>query len=202
MLYETVIWDTEDKVMGELIGYARVSSRGQNISPQVDALLKAGVLPEHLYREAVSGTSREGRTELEALLHRGIRKGDKLVVTRLDRLARSLRDLQNIAHDLKSRQVDLVVLEQSIDTSTAEGRLFFNMLGAIGEFETELRKARQREGIDAALAKGKDSPFKGRPATIDGTQVRAMKNNGMTPSAIAKELGVARSSVYRYLNGK
>ncbi len=185
--------------MGELIGYARVSSRGQNIAPQIDALTRAGVQAEHLYEEKASGTSRAGRAELDALLHRGIRKGDKLVVTRLDRLARSLRDLQNIAHDLKEREVDLIVLEQAIDTSTAEGRLFFNMLGAIGEFETELRKARQREGIDAALAKGNESPFKGRPASIDGDRVLELRKEGMTPTAIAKALGIARSSVYRYL---
>jgi len=186
--------------MGELIGYARVSSRGQNIDPQIAALTRVGVKSEHLYQEKVSGTSRNGRDELEALLHRGVRKGDKLVVTRLDRLARSLRDLQNIAHDLKDREVDLVVLEQSIDTSTAEGRLFFNMLGAIGEFETELRKARQREGIDAALAKGADSPFKGRPATVDAERISCLRQQGLTPTAIAKELGIARSSVYRYLD--
>lgn len=188
--------------MGEMIGYARVSSRGQNIEPQIDALTRAGVKADHMYQEKVSGTSRNGRAELEALLHRGIRKGDKLVVTRLDRLARSLRDLQNITHDLKEREVDLVVLEQSIDTSTAEGRLFFNMLGAIGEFETELRKARQREGIDAALAKGADSPFKGRPVTIDADRVLSMRQQGMTPTAIAKELGIARSSVYRHLSSE
>ncbi|UOA14037.1 recombinase family protein [Sulfitobacter dubius] len=188
--------------MGEMIGYARVSTRGQNIEPQIDALTRVGVKSDHLYQEKVSGTSRTGRAELEALLHRGIRKGDKLVVTRLDRLARSLRDLQNIIHDLKEREVDLVVLEQSIDTSTAEGRLFFNMLGAIGEFETELRKARQREGIDAALAKGADSPFKGRPVTIDADRVASLREQGMTPTAIAKELGIARSSVYRYLSSE
>lgn len=185
--------------MGEMIGYARVSSRGQNIEPQIDALTRAGVHPDHLYQEKVSGTSRNGRVELETLMHRGIRKGDKLVVTRLDRLARSMRDLQNIAHELKEREVDLVVLEQAIDTSTAEGRLFFNMLGAVGEFETELRKARQREGIDAALAKGEHSPFKGRPASIDANMVMSLRQQGMTPTAIAKELGIARSSVYRYL---
>lgn len=185
--------------MGELVGYARVSSKAQNIEPQVDALLRAGVNRDHLYQEKVSGTSRSGRAELEALLHRGIRRGDKLVVTRLDRLARSLRDLQNISHELKEREVNLMVLEQAIDTSTAEGRLFFNMLGAIGEFETELRKARQREGIDAALAKGKDSPFKGRPATIDQKQIVDLRNQGKTPTAIARELNIARSSVYRYL---
>mgnify|MGYP001799999349 CR=1 FL=1 len=186
--------------MSERIGYARTSSRGQNIDLQVDALTRAGVKREHLYQEKVSGTSRNGREELEALLHRGVRKGDKLVVTRLDRLARSMRDLVNIAHDLEKREVDLVVLEQSIDTSTAEGRLFFNMLAAISQFETELRKARQREGIDAALAKGPDSPFKGRPPSIDGEKINTLLAQGKTPTAVAKELKIARSSVYRYLN--
>ena len=185
--------------MGELIGYARVSSKGQNITPQIDALTRAGVKPYHLYKEKASGTKRDGRVELDALLSRGVRRGDKLVITRLDRLARSMRDLQNIAHMLKEKEVDLVVTEQAIDTSTAEGRLFFNMLGSIAEFETELRKARQREGIDAALAKGPNSPFKGRPATIDADQVAALRQQGMSPTAIAKALGIARSSVYRYL---
>lgn len=185
--------------MGESVGYARVSSKRQNLESQVAALLQAGVLPEHLYQEKASGSKREGRTELTALLERGIRRGDKLVITRLDRLARSMRDLQNIAQTLKEKEVDLVVLEQAIDTSTAEGRLFFNMLGSIAEFETELRKARQREGIDAALAKGDNSPFKGRPAVIDAAQVKYLKAEGKTPSAIARELGISRSSVYRYL---
>jgi len=189
-----------EPILSEMIGYARVSSRGQNIEPQVDALIKAGVQEEHLYQEKVSGTSRNGRAELEVLLHRGVRKGDKLVVTRLDRLARSMRDLHNIAHELEEREVDLVVLEQAIDTSTAEGRLFFNMLGAISQFETELRKARQQEGIDAALAKGDNSPFRGRPASIEGEKIAVLRERGMTPTAIARELGVARSSVYRYLN--
>ncbi|MEM6960158.1 MAG: recombinase family protein, partial [Myxococcota bacterium] len=119
--------------------------------------------------------------------------------TRLDRLARSMRDLHSIGEELEDREVDLVVLEQAIDTSTAEGRLFFNMLGAISQFETELRKARQREGIDAALSKGRDSPFKGRPATIDGERISALRAEGKSPTAISKELGIARSSVYRYL---
>lgn len=188
--------------MGELIGYARVSSRTQSLDVQLTALRSAGVDPAHVYAEKVSGAKRDGRDELEVLLHRGVRKGDKVVVTRLDRLARSLRDLQNIAHTLREKEVELLVLEQAIDTSTPEGRLFFNMLGAIGEFETEIRKARQREGIDAALEKGDDSPFKGRPATIDSAQIMEMKAGGMSPTGIAKELGIARSSVYRYLEAK
>ncbi len=187
--------------MGELIGYARVSSAGQKLDLQVDALTCAGVSPEHLYSEKVSGTKRKGREALEDMLSRGIRKGDTVVVTRLDRLARSSRDLHNIAHKLDEKGVGLKVLEQDIDTTTPAGRLFFTMLGAIAEFETEIRKDRQREGIDAAK-KLKGTPsyvFKGRPATIDAAQIADMKAQGLTPTAIAKRLGIARSSVYRLL---
>jgi DNA invertase Pin-like site-specific DNA recombinase len=185
--------------MVELIGYARVSSRGQSLAVQEAALAAAGVAPEHIYSEKVSGTKMDGRAELDALLSRGIRRGDTLVVVRLDRLARSSRDLHNIAHLLKEKEANLLVLEQKIDTRTSEGRLFFSVLGAISEFETDLRKARQREGIDAALAKGDASPFKGRPATIDADNVAKLKAEGRTPTQIAAELGIARSSVYRYL---
>ncbi|MHC0054933.1 recombinase family protein [Actibacterium sp. D379-3] len=185
--------------MGELIGYARTSSRSQPLDVQIEALTRSGVKEEHLYAEQVSGTSRNGRTALEDMLARGIRKGDTVVCVRLDRLARSTRDLHNIAHVLQEKGVGLRVLEQNIDTTTPEGRLFFSMLSAISTFETEIRQARQREGIDAALAKGADSPFKGRPATIDGKRITALRDKGKTPTAIAKELGIARSSVYRIL---
>lgn len=183
-----------------LIGYARISSRTQNIEPQINALTGAGVDMDLLYQETKSGTQRDGREALDDLLTRGIRKNDTLVVTRLDRLARSSRDLHNIAHTLEEKGVGLKVLEQDIDTTTSAGRLFFTMLGAISEFETELRKDRQREGIDAALAKGDASPFKGRPATIDADKIAQLRAKGLTPTKIAKELGVARSSVYRYLS--
>lgn len=186
--------------MGELIGYARVSSRGQSLDVQIAALTGAGVTSEHLYSEKVSGRKQEGRAALADLLARGIRKGDTVVCTRLDRLARSTRDLLQIADTLEQKGVNLRVLEQPIDTSTAAGKLFFTILGAFGEFEADIRKERQREGIDAALEKGDASPFKGRPASIDAAKVARMKADGQTPSAIAKALGIARSSVYRILD--
>ncbi|MEL6596031.1 MAG: recombinase family protein [Pseudomonadota bacterium] len=185
--------------MGELIGYARVSSRHQLLDIQETALTGAGVKPEHLYMEKVSGRSRDGRAALDDLLNRGIRRGDTVLVTRLDRLARSTRDLLRIADILEDKGVDLKVLEQPIDTSSPTGRLFFTLLGAFAEFETNIRAERQREGIDAALAKGEDSPFKGRPATIDGDRIKELSEAGMGPSLIARHMGIARSSVYRYL---
>ncbi|WP_377512823.1 recombinase family protein [Octadecabacter sp. R77987] len=185
--------------MGELIGYGRVSSRSQSLDIQIDALTNAGVSREHLYLEKASGRKREGRSALEELLSRGIRKGDTVVCTRLDRLARSTRDLLQITETLEQKGVDLKVLEQPIDTSSPAGRLFFTILGAFGEFEASIRAERQREGIDAALAKGSDSPFKGRPPSIDHRQVQALRDEGLTPTQIRKRLGIARSSVYRLM---
>lgn len=183
--------------MGELIGYGRVSSRSQSLDIQIHALTAAGVTSEHLYLEKASGRKRDGRAALKDLLDRGIRKGDTVVCTRLDRLARSTRDLLHIAETLNEKGVALKVLEQPIDTSTPTGRLFFTMLGAFGEFEASIRAERQREGIDAALAKGDDNPFKGRPQSIDQKKILELRKEGLTPTAIGKRLGVARSSVYR-----
>lgn len=185
--------------MGELIGYGRVSSRSQSLDIQIDALSAAGVKQEHMYLEKASGRNRDGRAALEDLLTRGIRKGDTVACTRLDRLARSVRDLLQIADALDKKGVGLKVLEQPIDTTTPTGKLFFTMLGAFGEFEASIRAERQREGIDAALKKGNDSPFKGRPPSIDSIRVIELRQKGFGASAIAKQLGIARSSVYRYL---
>jgi len=186
--------------MGELIGYARVSSKSQSLDIQISALISAGVSKRHLYSEKVSGKHRSNREALEDMLTRGIRKGDTVVCTRLDRLARSTRDLLKIAELLEDKGVDLKVLDQPIDTSNAAGKLFFTMLGAFSEFESSIRAERQREGIAAAKAKGPHSPFKGRPASINGDNVRQLYLDGSSPTEIAQKLGIARSSVYRYLN--
>jgi DNA invertase Pin-like site-specific DNA recombinase len=161
-------------------------------------LINAGVSKEHLYMEKVSGRTCDGRAALEDMLARGIRRGDTVLCTRLDRLARSARDLLQIAQTLEDKGVHLRVLEQPIDTSTASGKLFFTILGAYGEFEATIRAERQREGIDAAL-KREVSPFQGRPATIDGHRIAELHAQGNSPTRIARDLGVARSSVYRYL---
>ena len=125
-----------------------------------------------------------------------LRDGDALVVTRIDRLARSLRDLQNIVHDLKQRGVSLKATEQPIDTSTPAGKAFLDMLGVFAEFETAIRKERQAEGITKAKARG---VYQGRRPSIDRHQIRELKEQGMGATAIAKELGIGRASVYRIL---
>jgi DNA invertase Pin-like site-specific DNA recombinase len=173
------------------IGYARVSSTGQNEAAQVSILNNHGI--EELFVEKASGTSRDGRPVLANAI-KFARKGDAIVVTRLDRLARSVLDLHTIAKELQAKRVDLVVTEQSIDTTTPTGRLMFNMLGAIAEFETDLRRERQLEGIAKAKADGR---YKGRPATVDGEAIIAALANGDKPTAVAKRFNVARSTVYR-----
>jgi len=174
-------------------GYARVSSSSQReaLTIQVDALSKAGC--EAIRQEAVSGTSTEGRNELNTLLE-FLRDGDELVVTRIDRLARSIRDLQNIVYELDKKGVVLSATEQPIQTNTSSGKCFLDMLGVFGEFETNLRKERQMEGIQKAKEKG---VYKGRKPSVDVEKVKELKATGMGASAIAKELGIGRASVYR-----
>ena len=174
-------------------GYARVSTTDQDLTVQIDALKKAGC--ETIRQEKVSGTSVQGRDELNILLD-FLREGDELIVTRVDRLARSIRDLQNIVHDLNTKGVTISATEQPIDTKTSAGKCFLDMLGVFGEFETNLRKERQMEGIAKAKEKG---VYKGRKPSVDVQKVRELRDSGMGASAIAKELGIGRASVYRAL---
>ena len=176
-------------------GYARVSSSGQDLTIQVEALSKAGC--ETIRQEKVSGTSTQGRDELNTLLD-FLREGDELVVTRVDRLARSIRDLQNIVYDLDKKGVVLSATEQPIQTNTSAGKCFLDMLGVFSEFETNLRKERQMEGIQKAKERG---VYKGRKPSVDVEQVKALKESGLGASAIAKEMGIGRASVYRALQG-
>lgn len=174
-------------------GYARVSTIDQKLTIQEEALKAAGC--ENIRSEKVSGTSTQGRGELKILLT-FLRKGDELVITRIDRLARSVKDLQDIVHQLREQGVRLRATEQPIDTTTPAGKCFLDMLGVFAEFETSLRKERQMEGIAKAKAEGK---YLGRKASIDGAKVHELKEQGMGASAIAKELGIGRASVYRIL---
>ncbi|MEJ1157324.1 recombinase family protein [Prosthecomicrobium sp. N25] len=178
-----------------MFGYARVSTTDQDLSVQRAALSSVGCLI--IREEKRSGASREGRTELQTVLD-FIRDGDTLVVTRVDRLARSLGDLQDIVRLLKARGAFLKATEQPIDTGTAAGKAFLDMLGVFAEFETNLRRERQMEGIARAKAAG---VYKGRPAKISADQIRSMKADGISPTVIATMLSIGRATVYRALAG-
>ena len=180
-----------------LYGYARVSTTDQDLSVQETALRAAGC--EVIRTEKKSGTSREGRTELANLLE-FIHAGDTLVVTRVDRLARSIGDLQDVVRVLNAKGVALKATEQPIDTSTAAGKALLDMLGVFAEFETNLRRERQMEGIAAAKARGVYKG-KGRTPTIDAAEVRRLRaEEKLSATAIARRLGIGRASVYRVLN--
>src|SRR5262245_26703951 len=176
-----------------IIGYARVSTTDQDLSIQEAALRAAGC--DTIRAEKRSGTTTHGREELRIILD-FLRSGDVLMVTRIDRLARSIGDLQDIVRTVKARGASLKATEQPIDTSRAAGKGFLDMLGVFAEFETNLRRERQLEGIADAKARG---VYKGRKASIDPAQVKLMKADGMGASAIAKALKIGRASVYRAL---
>nr|WP_294917145.1 recombinase family protein [uncultured Neokomagataea sp.] len=174
-------------------GYARVSTTDQDLTIQKVALEKAGC--QIIRGEKVSGTSREGRKELETLLE-FLRDGDELVVTRIDRLARSMKDLQDIINTLQQKKVNLVCTEQPIDTSNAMGKAFLNMLGVFAEFETELRKERQLEGIAKAKSEG---VYKGRKQTIDHQRVKDLNAEGLGVAEIMRLTGISKTHYYRVL---
>lgn len=178
------------------IGYARVSTNEQDTTIQREALQR--VQCDIVREEKVSGTTTKGRAELAAILD-FIRAGDTLIVTRIDRLARSIADLQVIVHQLRERGAMLQATEQPIDTSTAAGKAFLDMLGVFAEFETNLRRERQREGIAKAKAAGK---YRGRLPKIDPREILRLKDAGLKPSQIAKHLRIGRASVYRHLSTK
>lgn len=181
-----------------LYGYAWVSTTDQDLTVQDAALMAAGCAI--IRTEKKSGTSRRGRTELDLLLE-FLRAGDTLIVTRIDRLARSIGDLQDIVRAVAAKGAMLRATEQPIDTSTAAGKAFLDMLGVFAEFETNLRKERQLEGIAAAKIRGVYAG-KGRLPTIDPTEIRRLRDAGIGPAAIAKQLKIGRASVYRLLKNE
>ncbi len=174
-------------------GYARVSTSEQDLGIQETALRAAGC--QTIRSEKKSGSERGARTELQVLLD-FLRKGDTLVVTRIDRLARSMKDLQDIVYELKGRGIALKATEQPIDTSTAAGKAFLDMLGVFAEFETNLRRERQLEGIEAAKARG---VYKGGKPRIDTDAVRKLIADGMKPAHVARQLGISRGTVYKFV---
>ncbi len=176
---------------GPRIGYARISTADQTMEAQVQALEAAGCTM--IRTETGSGATLDGRTELKTILD-FIHPGETLVVTRIDRLARSMRDLQFIVCLLKDKRAHLAATEQPVDTSTAAGKAFFDMLGVFAEFETNLRRERQAEGTPAAKRRG---VYRGRPPRIDMEAIKQRLANGLSPTDIAREMGISRGTVYK-----
>jgi DNA invertase Pin-like site-specific DNA recombinase len=179
-----------------IIGYARVSSTGQSLDVQLEKLTQAKC--DRIYQEKRSGRT-EDRAEFQSCM-RYLREGDTLIITRLDRLARSVVHLAQLAKRFQNENIDLLVLDQNIDTRTSTGRLMFNMLASIAEFENDLRTERQAEGI----AKAKDNGVRfGRPAKLTEEKIRdihARRLSGATIGQLVKELSLGEATIYRALN--
>lgn len=178
------------------IGYARVSSTGQSLEVQLDKLNQVGC--DKIYHEKQSGKT-ASRPEFQKCMNY-LREGDTLVITRLDRLARSVIHLSQVAERFQAENIDLVVIDQAIDTSTPTGRLMFNMLAAIAEFETDLRSERQLEGITKAKEHGVKfgRPTK-RTAEID-VEIYNKRKEGVSIGQLAKNYGLGSATIYRILN--
>jgi len=176
------------------VGYARVSSVGQSLEVQLDKLSQC----HKIFQEKKSSASGK-RPRLEDCLEY-VREGDTLVVTRLDRLARSTLHLCQIAAELECKRVSLQVIDQNINTNDATGRLLFNMLGAIAQFETEIRAERQTDGIQKAKERGVKF---GKSKTLTPKQIAELqrrREEGVLIKTLMKDYGLSKSSVYRYLN--
>ena len=179
-----------------LIGYARVSTEDQKLDPQRDALHRAGC--ERIFEEKMSGRAGTKRQAFEAALA-FLRPDDQLVVWKIDRLGRSLREMLETAHRLQEQNVRLRSLTENIDTESATGRLMFNFLGTIAEYFLDLNRERTMEGLRAALARGRKGGRRRALSDADLEVGRALLAAGTVSVAdVAKRLGVSRPTLYRY----
>jgi len=177
------------------IGYARVSTSGQSVAQQVEKL--TGIGCEKIFQEKASAASTRGRPELLSALEY-VREGDVFVICRLDRLARSVVDLGQIAKSLEEKEVDLVVIDQCIDTTTAAGRLLYNILAVISEFERELIRERAH---DARISAKKAGVKFGAKPKLSDQQLNDLRRefitSGVSKKEIASRFGISRASLYR-----
>jgi DNA invertase Pin-like site-specific DNA recombinase len=187
-----------------LIGYARVSTNDQTLDLQLDALKTAGCDPQHIYQDTASGaktsTERPGLTD--ALSH--LRAGDTLVVWRLDRLGRTLKQLIELINDLNSKGVGFKSLQENIDTTTSGGKLIFHIFGALAEFEREVIRERTNAGLTAARARGR---LGGRPKAISDPKKLALlyslyDSRQHSVEAICETVGISRATLYKYLKAR
>lgn len=180
------------------VGYARVSSTGQNLQSQLEALEKAGC--DKIFQEKKSGTKIFNRPELDNALE-FCREGDTIIVTRLDRCSRNVKDLHQIIETLNNKGVGFKATEQEIDTTTSAGRLMIGLLSIVSAFETDLRAERQADGIASAMKRG--VKFGGTPKLKDSDVLKIMdfqQFTTMTNQAIADEFDIARSTLLRYVS--
>ena len=181
-----------------LIGYARVSTQDQNPELQLDALKQAGC--EKIFTEKISGTKRD-RPELQAAL-KYIRAGDTLVVWKLDRLARSLRQLIETVEELENQGIGFCSLTEAIDTTTSSGKLVFHIFAALAEFERSIIRDRTMAGLASARSRGR---LGGRPPSLSDDDIQVAKallrDPEITVEQVAERLTVAPSTLYRYLPG-
>ncbi|HCR2160653.1 recombinase family protein [Escherichia coli] len=177
------------------VGYARVSTTGQSLDTQLEALSGC----EKVFREKISG-AKDDRPELQAMLE-FVREGDSVQVTKLDRLARNTRHLLEISEYLQGKGVALNILNIGINTATPTGKLMLTMIGAIATFEREMMLERQAEGIALARLKGK---YKGRKATAmcKSEEVRDLVKKGVSKPEISRQLGIGITSIYRIIRDK
>ena len=181
-----------------MVGYARVSARDQNPELQTDSLVAAGC--ERIFHEDASGAQRD-RPQLAAALDH-LHAGDTIIVWKLDRLARSIRQLVEIVEVLRKRNIGLKVLTQQVDTTTSRGRLFFRAIGAVAEFERELTLERTQVGLTHARAMGRRG---GRKPSMGEAEIRRAKamlaDSAITVEEIARRMGVQPSTLYRHIPG-
>jgi DNA invertase Pin-like site-specific DNA recombinase len=177
-------------------GYARVSTTDQELAAQIDALEAAGC--DEILQEKVSSRAAL-RPELERLLDKA-RSGDQIVIYRLDRLGRSLSHLINLVEQFNQQGIELISLKENIDTSHANGKLTFHLFATLAQFERDLISERTKSGLAAARARGRVG---GRPASLTKDQIAiakaALSDPNVQVTNVAKQLGVSRSTLYRYL---
>lgn len=178
------------------MGYGRISTSDQNVESQRDALVYAGV--DQIFLDTFTGT-KANRPELDRLRSQ-LRAGDTLVITRLDRLGRSAKDLLNLVSDLQDQGVNLEVLEQNINTSTPEGKLFFTLVASFAEFEREIMRSRTMDGLAAARARGRLGGRKPAMSEVKISTAKQLYSEGKYVKDIAEALGVSRPTIYRALS--
>lgn len=184
-----------------LIGYARVSTHDQNLDLQLDALTKAGCEARHIYKDTISGAKTERKGLEDALSH--LRAGDTLVVWRLDRLGRTLKQLIELINRFNDDGIGFRSLQESIDTTTSGGKLVFHIFGALAEFEREVIRERTNAGLKAARARGR---LGGRPRSLTSKQVGLAQSlydsRQHSIEAICETLHISRATLYKYIETK